>query len=715
MMLCHVCISFNIGALFSECRVREAQQSSARLFTSRALKHQSLPKLFKHRLGITDVKLAAESGCELCALIWQNWSKFLGDTQGSPRDGVFSRDQLYLGLSDWAPAQNRIPYLTVTQTTRGIDRTLCMFEIVAERDKVPHGFEHLLAQEVHKSPSSKACLEVARGWLKDCLSSHKNCKAQSPDQQLPKRVLDVGLNAEVNEVRLVETQGASGSWAALSYCWGGKSEFTLKTTNLESKLRSMALSDFPATLRDAVVVTRSLGIRYLWIDALCILQDSEDDWTKEASHMDSVYSGAKITIMAADSPGASHGIFHSRDSVSAQCRLSWKLEKGEGVVPVSLRSGTDIWDTSPRSGPLSSRGWTLQESLLSPRALSYQKQQMVWECLEHTVGEDGRPFLSERRFQGKSFVRGLLKNDVDGKRQQRLRKFASLDLGRFKNPWKTAYEQPYDQWLEIVREYTARSLTVTTDVLPALSGLARKFRKLLADEYCAGLWAGDILRGLMWTRPAPGFDDAQEPGVWSTPPGYHVPSWSWASIQGRTATFFYSPPSEYREIKEQAKVLEVRTEELSEDAYGQTKGGYLDIEGPFQPIHDPRERASGGTDRNRTILETTLSERFANDARFQSEFRQQHREHEAQSFALMLLSRRCGAPQRVSQGKTRWIKYPSMVLLVLETTGAGGHEYRRVGILDRGVIGVNSGQIVGMEIFEEMDRQNWESKRIRLV
>ena len=715
-MLCNVCQEFDIQALFSECRAREAQESATRFFTHRSTRHRGFPRFLKHRLGINDVKLAADAGCELCTAIWQSWSRFLGEDgdQRKPHGAGFSQDQLYLGCSEWAPAENRIPYLTVTQTTRDIDRTLCMFEIVAERDKVPYGFNHLIAQEVHSLPSSEGCLQVARQWLKDCLSNHKRCSVHPPSQQLPTRVIDVGPNLDTDKVRLVETQGASGSWAALSYCWGGTSEFILTTTNLENKLRCMPLGDFPATLRDAVVVTRSLGIKYLWIDALCILQDSEEDWSKEASLMDSVYAGAKITILATSSPGANHGIFQARESASTKCQLMWKLDKEKVTVPVYLRSGTDIWDISPRSGPLNARAWTLQENLLSPRALSYQKQQMVWDCLEHSVGEDGRRFLSDRRFQGKSFVRGLLKHDVDRKHHQWLRRFASLDFGRFENPWKPAYEEPYDQWLEIVREYTTRNLTVATDVLSALSGLARKFQKLLDDKYCAGLWAGDMVRGLMWTRPALKLDEAKQEGDHPPPPGYRVPSWSWASIRGQTVTFFYSPPTDYRDIREQARIFETRTEKLSSDAYGQTKGGYIDIEGPFQEIHDLREKTTA-SEKARTILESKLSEQYAEDTGFHAEFQQQHQGHDGQSFALLILSRRYGTPQRVSQAQGHWIKYPSLVLLVLETTGEGRLEYRRVGIFNQGVIGVNSGQIVGMEVFDDLEKHEWESKRIRLV
>jgi hypothetical protein len=101
---------------------------------------------------------------------------------------------------------------------------------------------------------------------------HRTCQRLSQeDKELPTRVIEVGYSEGNHEPRLVVTNGAHGSWAALSYCWGGDSNFVLKADNMQEMLNGIPLESFPATLRDAVHVTRRLGIRYLWIDALCIL------------------------------------------------------------------------------------------------------------------------------------------------------------------------------------------------------------------------------------------------------------------------------------------------------------------------------------------------------------------------------------------------------------------------------------------------------------
>jgi hypothetical protein len=108
------------------------------------------------------------------------------------------------------------------------------------------------------------------------MTKHKTCRRLNrEDKQLPTRVIDVGSPEGNREPRLVVTNGAFGSWVALSYCWGGESIFKLKASNIHDMLSGIPLENFPATLRDAVHITRRLGLRYLWIDALCILVSME--------------------------------------------------------------------------------------------------------------------------------------------------------------------------------------------------------------------------------------------------------------------------------------------------------------------------------------------------------------------------------------------------------------------------------------------------------
>lgn len=110
---------------------------------------------------------------------------------------------------------------------------------------------------------------------------------------------------------LTETHGQVGEWLALSYCWGSSSNYTTTTQNLKQHCERMPLSDFPRTLRDAVHITRKLGYRHLWIDSLCIIQNSKEDWEIEAVKMCDVYGSSSLTLAADASLDPSTGIFAS--------------------------------------------------------------------------------------------------------------------------------------------------------------------------------------------------------------------------------------------------------------------------------------------------------------------------------------------------------------------------------------------------------------------
>ena len=157
--------------------------------------------------------------------------------------------------------------------------------------------------------------------MNQCVEDHKSCLGLSSGQkQLPSRVIDVGADAA--NPRVKESGGEIGRWAALSYCWGGDSSFILVSHNKHQFYTGeYPLQAFPQTLQDAIVLTRHMGIPYLWVDALCIIQDSPSDWAAEASRMKDVYGDAIITIAAAESSSTQAGIFRNRPVERELCKL----------------------------------------------------------------------------------------------------------------------------------------------------------------------------------------------------------------------------------------------------------------------------------------------------------------------------------------------------------------------------------------------------------
>lgn len=145
-----------------------------------------------------------------------------------------------------------------------------------------------------------------------------------------------------------------------------------------------------------------MGLQYLWIDALCILQDSATDWRAEAARMQDVYSGAVFTIIASESPSTGAGIFAPRPEITYQpCKLPFRV--GELQSDIWLRpSFRNAVDTS-YTNPLQTRIWTLQEGLLAPRTLSYRKDQVVWECSRGRFTESGHVMMMDHMFDSKDF------------------------------------------------------------------------------------------------------------------------------------------------------------------------------------------------------------------------------------------------------------------------------------------------------------------------
>ena len=735
-MLCQRCASFPISSLYAQAlHTSETTQPTIPLHGIFA-EYSSIPEFYPHHIGITSLKTSAEKeGCELCNLIYTSFTSSLKLPAGileqewlSP-DADKGKEQIYLGLSKWAPDSYGLPYLTAIQKygKRGeFERNLAIFEVFAPHGEVPVGYEKLLAREVYQDPTDEECLAVARVWSEGCLNGHDLCrKVFKDDRELPTRVLYVGAgksDLQGNDlIPLVVTNGMKGSWAALSYCWGGDSTFILKKDRLEVMRNGISLADFPKTLRDAVMVTRNLGIRYIWIDAICIIQDSESDWAAEAAKMQDVYRGAKITISAISSPGTGYGMLRERETSGPICELDWKDTDGTSSK-VYLRSGSALWDINMKSSALNTRGWTLQEALLSPRVLAYGSQQMIWECMEQSIDEGGRPVAPGQKYRDKKFMQELLATTASVtpvKEKSALQRFNSLSIFGNSLTKQSQFEEPYDRWFLMVTEYKSRHLTDGTDMLPALSGLAGAFQNILNDSYHAGLWEKDMLRGLMWMLERLPDDERERMAARSRPKDYLIPSWSWASIYGRTIAFMYPPTNEYIKVLETAKILEVSTTPRLQDPFGQTSGGYMIIQGLYHSISDP----SGLSDPCCPVLEEVIRDNIRNVRSYVNEWNQQHRPHEDQDFGVLLLTRSEEERRREIGGKkTKYAKFPTVVMLIVESTGEvvevtgkKDTEFRRVGLLMMRVDGSAGDDQSGGEFFDEMKKKKWTKRTLKIV
>ncbi|RYO92653.1 hypothetical protein DL762_001556 [Monosporascus cannonballus] len=438
---------------------------------------------------------------------------------------------------------------------------------------------------------SELCLSMGADWLNKCSREHAKCKANQNEQTLlPTRVIDVG--STLTQPRLyISGDGEAGKWVALSYCWGGDSGFTLNAASFSSLRSGLPLSDFPSTLRDAVLVTRALGVHYLWIDCLCIFQDDINNWAVEASRMSDVYSDVVVTIAATSAESVNDGFLDRREP-HFNCPFPWRRHDHPGSVtdrphayPIFLRAPPEHSSHRRRQQSLrwATRGWTFQEELLSKRLLYYMTGRMIWYC------RAGKATEPAEEPEGDMSLFSTLK-----------------DLPpQSANP-ENFRAATYKAWYKLLGEYTKRHLTFDKDRLPAIGAFAKFFNARLRDQYCAGLWRGDLLYGLLWgvhstpygsgTPGSPplrarlrisGHEDnhtAERP-VNKVPVGISSehcgPSWSW--VRANSAVGLTWP--QVGSLTYLARIVHVEVRGTLHDDFGCVEGGELVLDAPYRHLH----------------------------------------------------------------------------------------------------------------------------------
>lgn len=231
---------------------------------------------------------------------------------------------------------------------------------------------------------SPVYFELLREWLRVCDEDHAQygCPPDS-DSPLPTRVLDVGVDNDLNSLHLYcANHDERGEYIALSHCWGKlppeiREKICTYLRNIDDRRKGINFNMLPKTFQDAVVVTRKLGKRFLWIDSLCIIQDDKQDWEKESKLMEQVFSSAYCTIAATSAGDSTEGFLHSNHSPSSTQFVS---------VPYTLKSplyvcqAIDDFGRDVLEGKLNQRAWVLQERALSHRTIHITKTQTYWEC-----------------------------------------------------------------------------------------------------------------------------------------------------------------------------------------------------------------------------------------------------------------------------------------------------------------------------------------------
>ncbi|QLI70756.1 uncharacterized protein G6M90_00g079160 [Metarhizium brunneum] len=343
--------------------------------------------------------------------------------------------------------------------------------------------------------------DLVEGYMrlrKECAAEHASTCPPDVEHALPLRVIDVECPGTPMNIGLVVNDASAprhGRYAALSYCWGKPPHVFKTTTSVMQDGFLLDWSTAPSTIVDAITITRRLGLRYLWVDAVCILQDDEDDKTSQIKDMARIYKNSAVTIVAASASGVNQGFIKDRSVKS----IAFPVNAIDATSHNGLRVGT-LWvhantPDEPEEA-IDSRGWTLQESLLSPRILYFGSKDIIWKC-------QAKPFQPVVGWHNLYKAEGM-------------KRLPSTIFGLA----LPGTQSPLGHWPHIMSEYSRRKLSLDVDNFRAIGGIAEELQKASGDTYIAGLWKNDMAKSLAWFRtdrivPKPANDDPLKRPTWS--------------------------------------------------------------------------------------------------------------------------------------------------------------------------------------------------------
>jgi hypothetical protein len=330
------------------------------------------------------------------------------------------------------------------------------------------------------STLSESCLSYLENALAQCLSEHQEC-AHGQAEFVPTRLLDVqcdiGDHGVVQLINGNTAEAISGrtriDYATLSHVWGKHKPSQLLQDNLATMQHGIKLKQLSRCFEDAIVVTRQLGLRYLWIDSLCIIQDSKADWETEAVTMHDVYQSGVCNIAACLSKSSDESLFVERDQIACT-PVIFQHKFIDQTIRFTLLPDWIQW--TKNKAPLYSRSWVVQERILSRRIMNFS-QFPFFECREINSNE--------------SFSSAVVKQP-----------FVFGGHAQSERNWAVKLEdKTLSNWMTLVSLYSRSNLTYKSDKLIAFAGLASAFSKLIDFPYFAGLWGKEFLiPSLMWEK-----------------------------------------------------------------------------------------------------------------------------------------------------------------------------------------------------------------------
>jgi hypothetical protein len=547
--LCHMCQSLterfilNVNSRWSE----EDQGMSEE-------KHL----LVRHYEDTLALKTSAEAGCHLCSILDltdQGTSEALQYEIWLTPNQIILKPERGTFKKIWLRTEYHRPYLSTVFTER--------------------------------NTGASPVLDHAKEWLSRCMAEHTTCCRTEPssvggsiDQAesespvtSPFRLIEVvHLNGEVESARLttLPTVNAEVKYLTLSHCWGGADIVKLTQASLAQLEADIPMGSLPKNFAEALKVTAHLGFNYIWIDSLCVVQDSPEDWELQSQQMGKIYWRSSCTIAALKAQTPCQGLFSRRPVLSmTKCLVARDGGPAAHNQPVFAQAGYE------KPKPLHTRGWVVQERYLSRRTINFGADMVTWSCVTATATEDWPQFDHRADYE-------------PARQLYEMTAYTYHPVLVLEGHW-------LGRWWALVEDYTGKNLSFASDRFRAIEGLARIIQERKRISMVHGLWQPFLITELLWSLDM--IWDA--PAITTTGTQQKSPTWSWLGIN-RVVQHYDLRSVTYRMTAVVAHQSEHPSWEpkLPMHMITGNTGHVLTIKGPMLPIqyvapHSGKERLAG--------------------------------------------------------------------------------------------------------------------------
>ncbi|ETS73894.1 hypothetical protein PFICI_13760 [Pestalotiopsis fici W106-1] len=454
--------------------------------------------------------LSAEQGCNFCRLLRQAlvYEFSVYETPDPPAGNA----QISLSARVWKDGA-RLGNLAVICNGRGSAEIEVLYDPPSEQ-----------ISTFSLVPNFADLVSMIQSWVIRCLETHTMCHTPGNEPnatpyggkvQLPTRVIDVGSRDPQGgwpdpKIHITQ-QEERGIYTALSYQWGVKSHSCRTTeSTLTSFKQGIPWNIMPKTMQDAIIVTREMGVRYVWIDALCIVQahqGNDGDWRSEAENIGSYYRNALVTLSAVSALTCHEGFLGPRPQTTYSISDPYILieDTTSRAHRYLVHLPKPYYTAEITHSKLQRRGWVVQERLFSSRMVHFGHRFVSWECSCQQAPEWDPEGHDEDSQEGAD----------DSSMMYKIQSWLA----------RPREEQLTQVWTSFIEYYTTAQLTYHSDRLVAVSSLVKTLEEAYEPKprYMVGLWEESLPLSLAWSSS--GLDDTRGNSYGDQ----QFPSWSWAS------------------------------------------------------------------------------------------------------------------------------------------------------------------------------------------